>query len=98
MLCSSLTTAEITAIVPPSGGAGGDVGVTVDVNWATFLARSDPVNEFDVSRPATIPDVWLEGSFMGNGMIGAQVLVCPGGVCRQSLLLGTDPTPPKGGP
>ena len=54
-------------------GVGVGVGVDVDVDWATFLARSDPVNSFDMARPATIPDVWLEGSFMGNGMIGAQV-------------------------
>jgi hypothetical protein len=66
----------------------------VDVEWPSFLARADPVNAFDITAPNTIPNVWLEGSFAGNGMIGAQVLICPGGVCRQSLLLGTNTTEP----
>ena len=66
----------------------------VDVEWPSFLARADPVNAFDIMAPNTIPNVWLEGSFAGNGMIGAQVLICPGGVCHQSLLLGTNTTEP----
>ena len=48
--------------------------------------------------PMTIPDVWLEGSFAGNGMIGAQVLICPNGICRQSLLLGSNTSLPPDGP
>jgi hypothetical protein len=75
-----------TAAEPVSG--------RVVVDWPSFLARSDPINKFDVAVPSTVPDVWLEGSFTGNGMIGAQVLVCPGGVCRQSLLLGANTTEP----
>ena len=66
----------------------------VEVDWAAFLARSDPVNRFDVRYKQTIPDVWLEGAFAGNGLIGAQLLVCPGGICRQSLLLGLNTTFP----
>ena len=61
--------------------AGSCVAAAVD--WPSFLSRSDPVNAFDTAHEATVPDVWLEGSFAGNGMLGAQVLVCPGGVCRQ---------------
>ena len=66
----------------------------VDVDWPSFLARADPVNTFDIAAPNTVPDVWLEGSFAGNGMIGAQVLICPGGICHQSLLLGSNTTEP----
>ena len=64
------------------------------VDMSSFLSGSDPVNVFDTAHEATVPDVWLEGSFAGNGMLGAQVLVCPGGVCRQSLLLGLNKTRP----
>lgn len=66
--------------------------------WAAFLSRSDPINRFDMRYPMTIPDVWLEGSFAGNGMIGVQVLICPNGVCRQSLLLGANTSLPADGP
>lgn len=38
--------------------------------------------------------MWLEGSFAGNGMLGAQLLVCPGGICHQSLLLGNSTRAP----
>ena len=68
------------------------------LNWGSFLARSDPVNAFRVAEPATLPDVWLEASFAGNGMIGTQAMVCPGGVCRQSLLPGSNSTLPAPAP
>ena len=68
------------------------------LNWGSFLARSDPVNAFRVAEPATLPDVWLEASFAGNGMIGTQAMVCPGGVCRQSLLSGSNGTLPAPAP
>ena len=64
------------------------------LDWAAFLARSDPVNDFTIHDPFSMPDVSLEASFAGNGMMGAQVMVCPGGMCRQSLLLGTSKAPP----
>ena len=73
-------------------------GVDVRVDWAAFLSRSDPVNNFSASQPMTVPDVWLEGSFAGNGLVGAQVLVCPAGICRQSLLLGANTSEPPTGP
>ena len=57
------------------------------VDWPTFLARSDPINVFNISSPNTIPDVWLEGSFAGNGMIGTQVLVCPAVYVVRALTL-----------
>ena len=66
-----------------------------DTEWADFLARSDPVNVFSTVDPYSIPDVWLEAPFLGNGMLGVQVMVCPGGLCRQSLLMGTSRTPPN---
>ena len=68
------------------------------VDWESFLARSDPVNEFRIAEPATLPDLWLESSFAGNGMLGTQAMVCPGGVCRQSLLTGSDGTLPAPAP
>jgi len=68
------------------------------LDWDSFLARSDPVNAFRVAEPATLPDVWLEASFAGNGMIGTQAMVCPGGVCRQSLLVGSNGTLPAPAP
>jgi N-acetyl-beta-hexosaminidase len=70
-----------------------------EMNWPTFLSRSDPINSFSVSQPATVPDEWLDASFVGNGMIGTQLLVCPGGICTQSLLLGSNTSlPPLGTP
>lgn len=72
--------------------------VDVSVDWPKFLSRADPVNTFVVSQPETVPDIWLEGSFAGNGLVGAQVLVCPAGICRQSLLLGANTSEPPSGP
>ena len=66
-----------------------------ETDWAAFLSRSDPINTFNISEPMTVPDIWLESAFLGNGMIGCQVLVCPGGICTQSLLLGTNTTLPS---
>ena len=41
----------------------------------------------------------LQASFAGNAMVGTQVMVCPGGVCRQSLLTGSSSTlPPPSAP
>ena len=65
------------------------------VDWPSFLRRADPVNTFDMLAPNTVPDVWLEGSFAGNGLLGAQLLVCPGGICHQSLLLGNSTRAPN---
>ena len=66
-----------------------------ETDWAAFLSRSDPINTFNISEPMTVPDIWLESAFLGNGMLGCQVLVCPGGICTQSLLLGTNTTLPS---
>ena len=89
-----LSASIIAAAVATADTAGSRVPVPVAVDWASFLARSDPINSFDVEAPNTVPDVWLEGSFTGNGMLGAQVLICPGGLCHQSLLLGANTSAP----
>ena len=80
------------------GWARGDAQEVSTVDWESFLERSDPVNEFRIAEPATLPDVWLESSFAGNGMLGTQAMVCPGGVCRQSLLTGSNGTLPAPAP
>lgn len=68
-------------------------------DWSAFLARSDPINRFTTAEPLTLPDEWLEAAFTGNAMLGTQVLVCPGGICRQSLLTGSNSSrPPAGKP
>ena len=64
-------------------------------DWAAFLARADPINAFNASQRMTLPDQWLEASFTGNAMLATQVLVCPGGICRQSLLTGTNTSVPS---
>ncbi len=40
--------------------------VTLDVDWADFLARQDPVWE-------QLPRQWNEGAFVGNGQLGLMV-------------------------
>lgn len=79
--------------------AAGEQQGLMGVDWPSFLRRSDPVNTFRASEPMTLPDSWLEASFAGNAMVGTQVMVCPGGVCRQSLLTGSNSTlPPPSAP
>jgi|EP01049_Picozoa_sp_SAG25_P004185 hypothetical protein len=80
--------ALVLVLVPAVVGGGA-------IHWPSFLGRSDPVNTFQSSEPMTLPDSWLEASFAGNAMLGTQVMVCPGGLCRQSLLTGTNSTPPS---
>ena len=80
----------VASIIGVVGAAG--------VDWEGFLARSDAINVFRVAEPVTLPDVWLEASFAGNGLIGTQAMVCPGGVCRQSLLVGSNGTLPAPAP
>ena len=79
--------------------AAGEQQGLLGVDWPSFLRRSDPVNTFRASEPMTLPDSWLEASFAGNATVGTQVRVCPGGVCRQSLLTGSNGTlPPPSAP
>ena len=61
-----------------------------ELDWSAFLSRAGPINDFHVSHPMTTPDEWLEASLAGNAMLGTQVLVCPGGVCHQSLHTGSN--------
>ena len=90
--CAAAAWAMVLLLLLAVRGAAGAAGAAVD--WPNFLARSDPVNAFRASEPATLPDEWLEASFSGNAMVGTQVLVCPGGVCRQSLLTGSNSSLP----
>jgi hypothetical protein len=42
------------------------------VDWHTFLSREDPFWTWDGST-APAPKVWYEGSFIGNGDLGAML-------------------------
>ena len=43
----------------------------------SFLNRSDMVWSFSTNETATLPLLWTEGPFVGNGMVGALFTVEP---------------------
>lgn len=45
--------------------------VTLDVNWESFLARSDLV--WSWAKGTRAPSRWMEAAFIGNGNIGALI-------------------------
>jgi len=48
------------------GVASASDSVRVDVDWSTFLGRHDPIWD-------RLPQTWLEGPFLGNGMMGTLI-------------------------
>eukprot|EP00041_Stephanoeca_diplocostata_P037445 m.1418277 g.1418277 ORF g.1418277 m.1418277 type:complete len:618 (-) comp25038_c0_seq11:7083-8936(-) len=41
----------------------------------SYLGRSDPVWEWNFADPSSIPKLWFEGPFVGNGMVGAYATI-----------------------
>ena len=53
--------------------AGLDIGIDVDIDYGTFLNRSDLVWEWDGTAHAPVPNGWWGMAFTGNGLSGAMV-------------------------
>ena len=51
-----------------------------------MLQWSDPVITFNTSERKAVPVVGLDAPFNGNGLVGAELMVCPGGENCRCLL------------
>jgi hypothetical protein len=51
---------------PPTSG--------VDVPEAAFYSRSDPTWTWTLANKSSVPLLWFEAPFVGNGMVGAYVV------------------------
>lgn len=47
--------------------------VTLDVDFNSFLYRSDPVWSWNASSPSGMPTQWVQSLFTGNGNLGAML-------------------------
>lgn len=50
------------------------VNVDLQVDWREFISRSDPLWSFDTSKPETVPTMWFDSPFHGNGNLGMLIL------------------------
>ena len=55
------------------------VSMPTRADMVASLARSDMVWSWNASAPASVPELWTEAPFVGNGMVGAYVTVGKGG-------------------
>ena len=55
------------------------VSMPTRADMVASLARSDMVWSWNSSAPASVPELWTEAPFVGNGMVGAYVTVGKGG-------------------
>ena len=46
----------------------------LDVDWREFISRSDPLWVFNTSKPETVPTMWFDSPFHGNGNLGMLIL------------------------
>lgn len=56
--------------LPGAIGSKDRGGVSLDVDWASFLARADPVFSWNVDDGLSPPVHWYDSAFTGNGMLG----------------------------
>jgi len=47
--------------------------VSLNIDFKTFLARSDPVWSWNVTSPLGMPTEWVQSLFTGNGNLGAML-------------------------
>lgn len=47
----------------------------LSVDWREFISRSDPLWAFNISKPETVPKIWFDAPFHGNGNLGMLILL-----------------------
>ena len=47
----------------------------LSVDWREFISRSDPLWAFNISKPETVPKMWFDAPFHGNGNLGMLILL-----------------------
>ena len=48
--------------------------VDLRVNWRDFISRSDPLWKFNTSNETSMPTMWFDSPFHGNGNLGMLVI------------------------
>ena len=48
--------------------------VDLDVDWRDFISRSDPLWEFNTNNSKSMPTMWFDAPFHGNGNLGMLIL------------------------
>ena len=51
-----------------------EASVDLDVDWRDFISRSDPLWEFNTSDNKSMPTMWFDAPFHGNGNLGMLIL------------------------
>ena len=62
--CASTASAPPPQVAMPSGP-----------ELVAALGRSDMVWSWNASEPASLPELWTEAPFVGNGMVGAYLTI-----------------------
>lgn len=50
------------------------IGIDVKVNWRDFISRSDPLWKFSTNDEKSMPTMWFDSPFHGNGNLGMLVI------------------------
>ena len=50
------------------------VSTEVKVNWREFISRSDPLWKFNTENEKSMPTMWFDSPFHGNGNLGMLVI------------------------
>lgn len=50
------------------------IGIDVKVNWRDFISRSDPLWRFNTNDEKSMPTMWFDSPFHGNGNLGMLVI------------------------
>lgn len=50
------------------------INTEVKVNWREFISRSDPLWKFSTNDEKSMPTMWFDSPFHGNGNLGMLVI------------------------
>ena len=74
LLCPALCFSRLDA-PPVAYPSAPPVVMPNNTEVSTFLSRSDMIWNWTVESPDSLPSLWTEGPFVGNGMVGALLTV-----------------------